>query len=170
MGGRAAEMLVFNHLTTGAVGDISQATTIARNMVTRYGMSDKLGPLAFGKPEEMVFLGRNLGSNKDYSEQTAELIDREVRDIIESASQKASKLLGENLDKLHLLANTLLERETLDGDEMDRVLRGEKLAPLPKDEDGPTTDASLGKPQAPAAEGGQQLDAFGGTAPNPAGA
>jgi cell division protease FtsH len=169
MGGRAAEMLVFDHLTTGAVSDISQATAIARNMVTRYGMSDKLGPLAFGKKEDMVFLGRDLGSHQDYSEQTAVLIDGEVREIVERAHEKALTLLKGNMDKLVLLANTLLERETLDGDEMDRVLRGEKLEPVQRHDSGPNADAQV-TPTTPAADEGAQLDAFGGPAPRPAGA
>ncbi|MFN8586782.1 MAG: ATP-dependent zinc metalloprotease FtsH [Candidatus Eisenbacteria bacterium] len=169
MGGRAAEILIFDHLTTGAVGDLDMATNIARNMVTRYGMSDKLGPLAFGKNQDTVFLGREMTTHKDYSEQTAVLIDTEIRHIIERAHEKAIELLKGSLDKLHLLANTLLERETLDGDEMDRVLRGEKLEPIQRhDSSGPTADA----PVTPAPSEGEsgQLDAFGGAgaAPNPA--
>src|SRR5207245_9514258 len=124
MGGRAAEKLIFNHFTTGAIGDLQAATDTARNMVCRYGMSDVLGPLTFGKKEEMVFLGKELATHKDYSEQTAVLIDQEVRRIIETAYNAAMQLLRDNMDKLHLLANTLLEREVLDGDEMDRVLHG----------------------------------------------
>ncbi len=167
MGGRAAELLVFDHLTTGASNDLEQGTNIARNMVTRFGMSEKLGPLTFGKKEEMVFLGRELATHKDYSEQTAVKIDDEVRSIIETAHQKAMQLLRENREKLDLLANTLLERESLDGDEMDRVLRGEKLEPMnrtpvePEPPAAPTVAAQSGD------EGGQ-LDAFGTPAPKPA--
>ncbi len=169
MGGRAAERLIFQHLTTGAANDLEQATNIARSMVTRFGMSDKLGPLTFGKKDEMVFLGRELATHKDYSEQTAELIDQEVREIIERADQMAVRLLRDNVDKLHLLANTLLERETLDGDEMDRVLRGEKLEPMARSDDGPTPETPADTPKPSVSDGGQ-LDAFGGPAPNPAGA
>jgi cell division protease FtsH len=168
MGGRAAEKLTFDHYTTGAANDLEQATNLARNMVTRFGMSDKLGPLTFGKKEEMVFLGRELSSHKDYSEQTAVLIDQEVRAIVERAHEKALSLLKVNPDKLALLANTLLERETLDGDEMDRVLRGEKLEPIQRDP-GPGADAPVTPSPVPAEEGAQ-LDAFGGPAPRPAGA
>jgi cell division protease FtsH len=166
MGGRAAELLVFDHLTTGAANDLEQSTNIARSMVTRFGMSDKLGPLTFGKKEEMVFLGRELATHKDYSEQTAVMIDEEVRSIVETAHGKAIALLRENRDKLDLLANTLLERETLDGDEMDRVLRGEKLEPLVKAPPEPEPPSS---PQV-AAQGddGGQLDAFGTPSPKPA--
>ncbi len=170
MGGRAAEKLIFDHYTTGAANDLEQATNIARSMVTRFGMSEKLGPLTFGKKEEMVFLGREIASHKDYSEQTAELIDSEVRSIIERANDKAIDLLKGNVDKLHLLANTLLERETLDGDEMDRVLRGEKLEPLVRSDSGPSADAPASPPAVTTTDDGQQLDAFGGPAPRPAGA
>jgi ATP-dependent metalloprotease FtsH len=130
MGGRAAESLVFKHFTTGAANDIERATALARKMVCELGMSDRLGPLTFGKKEEMIFLGREIASHKDYSEQTAERIDGEVRALAEGAYQQAYTLLEQNLDKLHQLAGTLLEREVLDGDEMNRLLHGEKLAPM----------------------------------------
>ena len=130
MGGRAAESLVFKHFTTGAANDIERATALARKMVCELGMSESLGPLTFGKKEEMVFLGREIASHKDYSEHTAERIDDEVRALVEGAYQQAFSLLEQNLDKLHQLAGTLLEREVLDGDEMNRLLHGEKLAPM----------------------------------------
>jgi len=130
MGGRAAEQLVFSHLTTGAANDLERATGLARRMVCELGMSDKLGPLTFGKKEEMVFLGKEIATHKDYSEQTAISIDEEVRVIAERCYEQAFSLLKDNLDKLHLLGKTLLEREVLDGDEMNRLLRGEVLEPL----------------------------------------
>ncbi len=130
MGGRAAESLVFKHYTTGAANDIERATVLARKMVCELGMSERLGPLTFGKKEEMIFLGREIASHKDYSEQTAERIDAEVRVLVEGAYQQAFATLEQNLDKLHHLAATLLEREVLDGDEMNRLLHGEKLAPM----------------------------------------
>jgi cell division protease FtsH len=99
-------------------------------MVCELGMSEKLGPLTFGKKEEMVFLGREIASHKDYSDETAQQIDVEVRLLVEGAYNKALDLLRGSLDKLRLLAQTLLEREVLDGDEMDRVLKGEKLPPI----------------------------------------
>jgi cell division protease FtsH len=167
MGGRAAELLVFEHLTTGAAGDLEQATAIARSMVTRFGMSDKLGPLTFGKREDMIFLGKEITSSKDYSDQTALVIDGEVRGIIERAHEQALRLLRENLDKLHLLAKTLLERETIDGDQMNRLLHGEKLAPLPRptepDEMPPTAAAPVTRPD----EGGAP-EGFGEPSPRPA--
>ena len=167
MGGRAAELLVFEHLTTGAAGDLEQSTNIARSMVTRFGMSDKLGPLTFGKREDMVFLGKEITSSKDYSEQTALVIDTEVRDIVERAHAKAIQLLKENLDKLHLLANTLLERETIDGDQMDRVLRGETLEPAPRyaDLDAPPPSASAPVTRT---DEGNTPEGFGEPSPRPA--
>ncbi|MEQ1834493.1 MAG: ATP-dependent zinc metalloprotease FtsH [Candidatus Eisenbacteria bacterium] len=167
MGGRAAELLVFEHLTTGAAGDLEQSTNIARSMVTRFGMSDKLGPLTFGKREDMVFLGKEITSSKDYSEQTALVIDTEVRDIIERAHAKALQLLKENIDKLHLLANTLLERETIDGDQMDRVLRGETLEPPPKYADLDAPPPSATAPVTRTDEGGSP-EGFGEPSPRPA--
>ncbi len=130
MGGRAAEFLVYKHFTTGAANDIERATGLARKMVCELGMSENLGPLTFGKKEEMVFLGREISSHKDYSEQTAERIDEEVRLLVEGSYRQALSLLEANLDKLHQLAGTLLEREVLDGDEMNRLLHGEKLPPM----------------------------------------
>jgi ATP-dependent metalloprotease FtsH len=166
MGGRAAELLVFEHLTTGASSDLERATSTARNMVTRYGMSDKLGPLTFGKRDDMVFLGREISSSKDYSEATAMLIDSEVRTIVEQAHAKALQLLQINTDKLHLLANTLLERETIDGGQMDRVLRGESLGPLPRHDldDAPPPAAA---PVTKTDEGGG-MEGLGEPSPRPA--
>jgi cell division protease FtsH len=131
MGGRAAEELVLKEITTGAQDDIRRATAIARRMVCEWGMSEKLGPLSFGHKDEYVFLGREIAQSRDYSEKTAILIDEEVRDLIEGAYAKARKLLGENVDKLHVIALALLEREVLDGDEIEKLLRGEKLDPVP---------------------------------------
>jgi cell division protease FtsH len=161
MGGRAAEFLVFNHFTTGAANDIERATGLARKMVCELGMSEELGPLTFGKKEEMVFLGREIATHKDYSEQTAERIDVEVRRIVEGAYVHALDLLRANLDKLHLLATTLLEREMLDGDQMNRILRGEKLEPLKSADPGE-------KPElAPPGEGEKTKSGSGGIEPFP---
>jgi cell division protease FtsH len=168
MGGRAAEFLIFNHLTTGASNDIERATALARKMVCELGMSDRLGPLTFGKKEEMVFLGREIASHKDYSENTAELIDQEVRQIVEGAYNRALDLLRGNQDKLHLLANTLLEREVLDGEEMDRLLRGETLEP-PKPVDAGPAAPEAGAQEPAAAEPGP-APPFPPPAPRPAGA
>jgi len=130
MGGRAAEERVFTQITNGAANDIETATEIARKMVCEWGMSDKLGPITFGKREELIFLGREISQHKDYSEQTAVVIDEEIKSIVETAHEKAKQLIQENIVRLHDVANMLLEREILDGDEIDKVLKGEKLEPL----------------------------------------
>jgi ATP-dependent metalloprotease FtsH len=170
MGGRAAEQLVFEHLTTGAASDLENATALARRMVCELGMSDHLGPLTFGKKEEMVFLGREISSHKDYSEQTAVLIDQEVRSIIERAYTRALDLLKQNTDKLHLLANTLLEREVLDGDEMDRLLRGETLDPVKPVETDSKPEAPPAEPAAAKTGETPKIEPFSPPAPRPAGA
>ncbi len=113
MGGRAAEMLVFDEMTTGAKQDIQTSTDIARNMVCEWGMSEKLGPLAYGKKQEQIFLGRELSQSRDYSDSIAMTIDTEVKNLVISAFDRAMKLLTENRDKLELLAKALLEYETL---------------------------------------------------------
>ncbi len=129
MGGRVAEKLVLNHYTTGAGNDIERATELARKMVTEWGMSDKLGPLAFGRKDEEIFLGREIATHRDFSERTAEEIDEEVRRIVTEAERKTEELLSSNIEKLHTLAQTLLEREILDGNEIDLILQGK---PIPK--------------------------------------
>lgn len=127
MGGRVAEKLVLNHLTTGAGNDIERATELARKMVTEWGMSNQLGPLAYGKKDEEIFLGREIATHRDYSEKTAQAIDDEVSRIVQEAEAKTEKLLKANIDKLHRVAEALLERELLDGEEIDLVLQGKKL-------------------------------------------
>ncbi len=129
-GGRAAEKLIFNELTTGAGNDIERASQLARKMVCEWGMSEKLGPLTYGAKEEEIFLGREVTRHRDFSEATANVIDDEVRKIVASCMKRAEKILADNIDKLHNLANVLLEREILDGEEIDKVLRGETLPPL----------------------------------------
>lgn len=130
LGGRVAERIEFNELSTGAGNDIERATLIARKMVCEWGMSDRLGPIAFGKKQEEVFLGRDIGHQRDFSERTAQEIDREVRRIVGEAEQEAEKLLRANLDKLTALALALLDREILDGSEIDSILAGKKLPQL----------------------------------------
>ncbi len=124
MGGRAAEEIALQHMTTGAGNDLERATDLARKMVTEWGMSDKLGPLTFGKKEEQIFLGREIARHKDYSEKTAVDIDEEVKGIVFEAYKKAKDLLTENRDLLEVFANTLLEKETLDGPEIDALING----------------------------------------------
>jgi cell division protease FtsH len=128
MGGRVAEELIFQQLTTGASNDIQVATDLARKMVCDWGMSDKLGPLHFGKREGEVFLGRDFGDGgKEYSEQTAIEIDAEVRKIVTANYDRARKVVMENLDKLTVLAEALLEYETVDGAEIDTIFAGGRL-------------------------------------------
>jgi cell division protease FtsH len=122
MGGRAAEEIVLNMKTTGAGNDIERATELARKMVCDYGMSDKLGPLSFGKKEEQIFLGREISQHRDYSEETAMKIDQEVRDIVTGSYNKTRKLIEDNLATLHAMANALLEKETLDGPDIDAII------------------------------------------------
>ncbi len=132
MGGRAAEKIIFNQLTTGAGNDIERATALARKMVCEWGMSEKLGPLTFGKKEEEIFLGREISQHRDYSEDTAIIIDEEVKKIVNRGMERAMTVLNENMDTLHRLSAALLEREILDSDEIDRIMRGEALPPYEK--------------------------------------
>ncbi|HEY3251549.1 MAG TPA: ATP-dependent zinc metalloprotease FtsH [Ignavibacteria bacterium] len=132
MGGRAAEKLVFNELTTGAGNDIERATALARKMVCEWGMSEKLGPLTFGKKEEEIFLGREIAQHRDYSEQTAIIIDEEVKKIVNSCMDRAEKILNDNINLLHRLSSALLEREILDSEEIEKLIKGEELPPYEK--------------------------------------
>jgi cell division protease FtsH len=127
MGGRAAEELVLNSQTTGAGNDIERATEIARKMVCEWGMSEKLGPLTFGQKEEQIFLGREFSQHRDYSEETARLIDNEVRAIVTQSYEKAKDILQRNVAILHQLANSLLEKEVLDGRQIDSIIKGEVI-------------------------------------------
>jgi len=124
LGGRAAEELVFHDLTTGAASDLERATVLAHRMVCEFGMNDKLGPRTFGRRDREIFLGKDFMRERNYSEETAELIDREVKEIIDRSYKRACDLLRKNRDKLTRLANTLLEREVLDGAEVDVLLKG----------------------------------------------
>lgn len=127
MGGRAAEEIVLNIQTTGSREDIEQSTELARKMVCEWGMSEKMGPLAFGQKEEQIFLGREFARHKDYSERTAQDIDEEIKQIVDNSYDSARKIIEENSDLLHSLANSLLEREALDGDQIDKIVKGEKI-------------------------------------------
>nr|MDA8082413.1 cell division protein FtsH [Nitrospiraceae bacterium] len=125
MGGRAAEEIALNQMTTGAGNDIERATDLARKMVTSWGMSDKLGPVTFGKKEEHIFLGREIAQHKDYSEKTAVDIDEEVKRIVTEAYQSSKKLLQDRYSLLDAFARRLLEKETMDGPEIDALLASE---------------------------------------------
>ena len=122
MGGRAAEEIILDMQTTGVGNDIERASDIARKMVCDYGMSEDLGPLTFGKKEEQIFLGREIAQHRDYSELTAQKIDDEVRNIITGAYEETCRIITDNLDTLHRMANALLEKETLDGKDIDEIM------------------------------------------------
>ena len=128
MGGRAAEELVLQRQTTGAGNDIERSTEIARKMVCEWGMSEKLGPLAYGQKEEQIFLGREFAQHRDYSEETAHLIDSEIRSIVTGSYEKAKNILQQNLATLHQLANALLEKEVLDASQIDFIMKGEMVS------------------------------------------
>lgn len=133
MGGRAAEKIVFNEYTTGASNDIERATSLARKMVCEYGMSEKLGPIAYGNKQEEVFLGKELHEHKNYSETTQILIDDEIKKIVQSCMDRAVRILSDHIDELHRLSGVLLEREILDSEEIDKVIKGENLPPILKE-------------------------------------
>ena len=135
LGGRMAEKLILDDISTGASNDIERATKIARQMVMKYGMSDTMGPIMYGGSEEEVFLGRDMTSrSKDYSEQTAAEIDQEVKAIIMNAYKSAENILKDNVDKLHAVAKVLLEKEKITGDEFDAIFRGEDVLAKVKEE------------------------------------
>ncbi|MEO5357073.1 MAG: ATP-dependent zinc metalloprotease FtsH [Nitrospirae bacterium YQR-1] len=122
LGGRAAEELALNHMTTGAGNDLERATELSRKMVTEWGMSDKLGPLTFGKKEEQIFLGREIAKHRDYSERTAELIDEEVQSLVFNAYQESKETLRTNYDMLESMAKLLLEKETIENTEIEQLI------------------------------------------------
>jgi cell division protease FtsH len=122
-GGRVAEEIIFNRISTGAAADIKQATALAQRMIRNWGMSQKLGLLSFDQGDEQVFLGREIAQHRDYSEETARKIDEEINRLIDDAYQRAHKVLEENTDILHNLAELLLEKETVMGAELDGIIR-----------------------------------------------
>ena len=126
MGGRAAEELIFNELTTGASNDIQQATDMARNMICRWGMSEKLGPIVLGSDDQQHVLGRDIGSEREYSEDTAVEIDKEMRTTIKTHYRKAKKLLKDNIKVLHEIADVLIKEETIEGKRILELLGNKK--------------------------------------------
>lgn len=139
LGGRVAEEIIFKDVTTGASNDIERVTKLARKMVTEWGMSDAIGTLTIGETGEEVFIGREWVQNKNYSEDTARLVDAEVKRIVEEAHERCTKLLTENIDKLHRIAEALIERETISGEELDMLIEGK---PLPPAEEHPASGKS----------------------------
>jgi len=147
MAGRIAEQCVIDDISSGAAMDIQQATQLAKAMVMHWGMSEKLGNVLYGESQEYVFLGRDMMRTKDYSEQTAEEIDAEVKRIIDEAYQTAKSIIDGNRDKLELIANSLLEYETLDGAQVEEIVRtGKFTPPSPKCDSGPLMGAPAGTP------------------------
>ena len=130
LGGRVAEALVIGDISTGASNDIERATELARSMVTKYGMSDKLGPITYGSGNDEVFLGRDYSHMRNYSEETAAEIDEEINAIIKNAYDRTKNILTEHIDRLHSVAKALIEREKIDGDEFKALMNGETLPPL----------------------------------------
>jgi cell division protease FtsH len=163
-GGRVAEELVFGaeNITTGAADDIRQATNLARRMVTEFGYSDKLGPLRYSENEEEVFLGHSVTQRKNLSDATAHLIDQEIRRFVEQGESAARTILTENLDDLHIVAKALLEYETLSGDEVKGLLRGEPIKR--NDTDAPSNP----RKRSSVPPSGAQPKSPGGLTPEPA--
>jgi cell division protease FtsH len=154
LGGRAAEELVFREVTTGAANDLEQVTSTAKQMIMRFGMSEKLGPRVLGRNHDMPFLGREMGAEPDYSEEIAREIDDEIRRVIEEGHDRARQVLQEHMDELHQLSGILIERETIDKDQFERLLAGEpedevfKEEPPAKPEEKPQEDRKrIPKPQ-----------------------
>ncbi|OQY14091.1 MAG: cell division protein FtsH [Desulfobacteraceae bacterium 4572_187] len=151
-GGRAAEEIVFNRISTGAANDIKQATDIAQKMVRSWGMSEKLGPLSYAKNEEQIFLGREIAQHRDFSDETARKIDEEISSLIDATYRQAKEVLEENLDILHKLAGLLLEKETVQGKELDELIfsmrPGIELPSLKKSED--KKQSAKAEPEQPA--------------------
>jgi cell division protease FtsH len=153
LGGRASEEIIFSEITTGAQDDIERASDLVRKMVTTWGMSDAMGPIAYGKKEEQIFLGREIAQHRDYSELTAEKIDEEVKHIMMEQYERAKKILLDNKDALIRVADALIERETLTGEELDLVLDGKELPPVPLKEEKPVEEAKpTGKDEVPPAK------------------
>jgi len=163
MGGRCAEEIFLNQMTTGAGNDIERATELSRKMVCEYGMS-RMGPLTFGKKEEQIFLGREISQHRDFSEETARQIDAEVRMLVDNGYQSAHSLLENNQPLMHRMAIALLERETLDAEELRMLIQGKDLPPIRvSPQDGPGGDVQhVLKPE------GGRAPSFPGEQPSPA--
>ncbi len=165
LGGRAAEETVFGEITTGASNDLEKVTEIARSMVQRWGMSEKLGPLVYGKKEELVFLGKELGEQRDYSEAVAQQIDAEVQRIVAEAHEMALKTLSENRERLERIARALIEIESLDQEEFEKAWNGLEL---PKLDNAGGTPPATPKPSKPAPEAPTPSGSKPSPAPMPA--
>ena len=160
LGGRVAEQLILEDISTGASNDLQQATNIARQMITKYGFSERLGPVVYGTSQEETFLGRDLGQGKGYSETTAAEIDSEMRDIIDEAYETCRRTLTEHIDQLHALAQALMEREKLNEKEFNAVMAGEPLTPREDPDAKPAEDQPAVQPveQAETAEAAEPAE------------
>jgi cell division protease FtsH len=152
LGGRAADEIIFNMKTTGAASDINRATELARRMVCDWGMSEIMGPLTFGKKEEQIFLGREIAQHRDYSENTAIMIDEEVKKLVTDAHEKALAILKDNIDILNRFAEALLEKEVLDSEEINMIIRGEELPSVKQDADSGSAEGEGAAEPAPVKE------------------
>lgn len=147
LGGRVAEAVVLNEISTGAQNDIERATELVRKMICEYGMSETMGPIAFGKKQEQVFLGRDISRDRNYSEEVAHSIDKEVRKMVEEAYNGVESILRENIEQLHVIAAALIEKETLEAEELLRLVQMEDAA-VPAEE----SEASVEEATAATAE------------------
>ncbi|NJB67454.1 cell division protease FtsH [Desulfobaculum xiamenense] len=152
LGGRLAEEIIFDQRTTGASNDIERATDMARKMVTQWGMSEAIGPLALAEKDDSVFLGREMIRHKNHSEETARLVDAEIRRIIEEAHLRGKTILEENIEALHSIAAALLERETISGEDIDKLIKGEALPPMENGVNGSRRSFGAAAPAAPDAQ------------------
>jgi cell division protease FtsH len=150
MGGRIAEEMFMNQMTTGASNDFEQATDLARNMVSRWGMSELLGPRVYGENQSEVFLGRDVTTNKNLSESTAEKVDKEISRILEEQYSRAREILDQNRDRVEVMARALMEWETLDSDQIADVMAGKDPRPP---EDTPRPKSKPDEPDTPEGEG-----------------
>ena len=145
LGGRVAEQLVLDDISTGASNDLQRATDTARAMVTRYGFSERMGPVVYGTDPGETFLGRDFGQGKGYSENTASEIDNEIRDIMDESYETARRILTEHMTELHRVAGVLMEREKISGEEFDALMKGENLAPFGLDTPAPAAAPCIGR-------------------------
>ncbi len=164
MGGRAAEEIIFDHKTTGAGNDIERATDLAKKMVCEWGMSERLGPISLGKKREEIFIGREINQAASYSEKTAQLIDQEIREIMELNYRRAKDLLLSSVDILHAMANALLEYEVLDKNQIQKLMNGEKLSPKAEDP-GSSNVPDNAESSTDSNKGGVQGQSLAGTSP-----
>jgi cell division protease FtsH len=169
-GGRLAEEMIFgtDHVTTGASNDIKRATEIARSMVTKWGLSERLGPLSYGEDEEEVFLGRSVTQHKNVSDETAHVIDEEIRNIIDRNYDRARSILDTNADKLHAMAQALIKYETIDSEQIQDIMQGRDPRPPEGWNDGggeprPGGGAPAGTPDAETPSGKKSDEGLGGT-------